>query len=149
MTLLLCLTLASATSFAQGTSPTPSVDKNKVIGRLLKEIDAGRASIAASETRVAALEAEVAATNAARVAISEAKDKALVEIGELRATIRFEKQALAERERQVEDLRGQRDTARAERDQAQAENKSLRKENLTLKGVLVAGLAAVVYVLAK
>jgi chromosome segregation ATPase len=149
MMLLLCLTPAFAQSSAPGTSASVSVDKNRVIGRLLKEIDEGRAYIARLEEREHALEDEAQKARQAHEELTDAHAKALVELGELHATIKFQKEALAERETQVTELRGDVGTARAERDQAQAKVKSLKRENLTLKAGGLLFLAGVVYVLSR
>ncbi|MBA3241163.1 MAG: hypothetical protein H0T60_08040 [Acidobacteria bacterium] len=81
----------------------------------------------------------------AHAALTAAHKDALLELGELRATIRFQKLALEERERQAAELRADRDRAREERDQSRAENKSLKRENRVMKLILIVeGISRVV-----
>jgi chromosome segregation ATPase len=125
--LLLLPTLIFAQSSQNGTS---TVDKNKVISRLLLEIDADREVIATSQARSTALETELAEANTENKELTEAHKTALLELGELRATIKYKQAAIDERNQQVTELR-------SERDESRKENKHLRKENLILKLVLV------------
>ena len=141
MTLLLYLTSASAQSSPQGASSSPSVDKNQVIARLLLEVDEARAYITELETREAALVRETNAADAAYATLTEAHKAALIELGELRATIRFQKVALEERETQVKNLHAQNDRVTQERDEALRQNKSLKRENRLFKAVTVIRLA--------
>jgi chromosome segregation ATPase len=101
-------------SYAQNSRADKSpVDKSRVIARLLTEIDAGRAYIAQLEARQAALTSEIAAADSAHAALTEAYKTSLLELGELRATIKFQTAALAEREQQVAELKQERDGLRA------------------------------------
>ncbi len=130
--LLLLLTLLTCPipSFAQNSpaaaSQPPAVNKSAVIKRLLAEIDDGRDLIEKLEKREAALTEEIAKADKAHETLTETYKAALIEIGELRATIKHEKAALAEREEQVKRVT-------SERDEARKENKSLKRENFLLK----------------
>jgi chromosome segregation ATPase len=134
MICLLCLTTASAQNSAGGTSTSASApDKNKVIARLLDEIDSGRTYIAQLEARERALTDEVEKAHTAEEKLADAHQAALLELGELRATIQYQKDALAERQKEVDELKTELDAQRKE-------NKKLRRENLLLKigyGVLI------------
>lgn len=138
---LLLVTSAFAQNSPRATSTPPPVDKNQVIARLLDEVDEGRAYVAELERRQSALEAESREADMLAERQTEAYAAAQQEIGELRATIRHEKQALAERAAQVAALRADAEGARAERDEARQEAKRAKRENTFLKvGIVVAGL---------
>jgi Skp family chaperone for outer membrane proteins len=131
--LLTILLLLPMPSYAQNSQSAISpVDKNKIIARLLTEIDTARAYIAELEKRQHALEAEIKAADEAHAALTEAYKTALLELGELRATVKFQEAALKEREQQVTELR-------AERDDLRAKLKSAHKREV-LMGILTAVL---------
>jgi peptidoglycan hydrolase CwlO-like protein len=78
-------------SYAQS-SPNaglPAVDKTKVISNLLERIDADEVLIKTLEAREQALAEEIAKADAAHTELTEAHKAALLELGELRATIKF------------------------------------------------------------
>jgi chromosome segregation ATPase len=91
-------------SYAQS-SPSaalPAVDKSKVISNLLERIDADQVLIKALEAREQALTDEVAKADAAHVELTEAHKAALLELGELRATIKYKTDEIAGLGQQVE-----------------------------------------------
>lgn len=111
------------------------VDRDKILARLLKEIEDGRSLIKTSKEREAALVAEVKAADEANAKLTEAYKLSLIEIGELRAKIVYEEKALAERQQQVELLR-------QEIAGLKGKIKSLRKRELlnTVKDIALAAL---------
>jgi septal ring factor EnvC (AmiA/AmiB activator) len=113
--LLTCLLLVTS-SYAQnskGTDAPAPPTKNQIIVGLLHENDDARAYISTLETRESALEDEIKKADAAHAALTQTYKDALLELGELRATVKFQKDALTEREKQVAELRAERDDARA------------------------------------
>ena len=129
---LLMLLLCQMTIFAQNSpSATSPVDKNKVISTLLERIDADEALIKANEERERALTEELAKADAAHAELTEAHKAALLELGELRATVKFLKEANEERKQQVE-------LWRTESQRLNKELKSSRKREL----ILLLGLIA-------
>lgn len=121
-TLLLFPTIASAQSSSAAASP---VNKNQVIARLLKEVDDGRAYISTLQEREKALREELAAADNVEARLTEAYKASLVELGELRAEIKFRQAAADEREKQVEALR-------SENEQLTKKLKSARKREVVL-----------------
>lgn len=146
LTLLLCLILVTP-SYAQSSSGAGAParpTKNQIIEGLLAENDAAKQRIADLEAHESELRNEVAKADDATGSWRDAHDKALVELGETRATIAQLRSAVDERTKQVEDLRSQRDEARGERDSARAEVKALKRENRFLKFVTTLQTAATV-----
>lgn len=77
-------------SFAQSSpNATLPVDRDKVIKKLLNQIDADELLIKALGAREQALTDEVAKADAAHVELTQAHKAALLELGELRATIKY------------------------------------------------------------
>jgi chromosome segregation ATPase len=125
--LALLITLLSPTmSFAQNSQSAASpVDKTKVIQKLLAEIDAGNERIAALEAREQKLVEEIAKAEASRTELTEAHKHALLELGELRATIRFTKAEIEGHKEQVTLWKG-------EAERVKKELKSSRRRELIL-----------------
>ena len=118
--------------FAQN-SPSAGlpVDKNKIISTVLVRIDADDVLIKESEAREKALTEEIAKADAAHAELTEAHKAALLELGELRATVKFLREANEERKHQVE-------LWRSESQRLNKELKSSRKREL----ILLLGLIA-------
>lgn len=128
---LLIILILPTSSFAQNSPSAASpVNKTKVIQKLLADIDAGNERVSTLEARAAALEEEIKKADVAHAELTEAHKKALLELGELRATIKYEKA-------QIEDYKKQVDLWRGEAERAKKELKSSRKRELILFLVLV------------
>ena len=128
---LLITLLLPMTSFAQNSQNAASpVDKTKVIQKLLAEIDAGNERIAALEAREQKLVEQIAKDEAAQKELTEAHKLALLELGELRATIKFTKA-------QIEDYKDQVALWKGEAERTKKELKSSRKRELILFLVLI------------
>jgi chromosome segregation ATPase len=118
-------------SFAQNSQNAGSpVDKTKIIQKLLAEIDAGNERIQALEQREQKLTEEIAKADAAHVELTEAHKQALLELGEVRATIKFQKA-------EIEDYKKQVDLWKNEAAQAKKELKTSRKRELILTVALI------------
>lgn len=90
-------------SFAQNSPNAGStVDKTKVITNLLARLDAAQNLLTESEARERSLTEEIAKADEAHAELTEAHKKALLELGELRATIQFRKDEIADLKTQVE-----------------------------------------------
>ena len=128
---LLIILLCPMMSFAQNSKSAASpVDKTKVIQKLLAEIDAGNERIATLEARKEKLEDEIAKADVAHAELTQAHKEALLELGELRATIKHEKG-------QIEDYKKQVDLWKGEAEHAKKELKSSRKRELLLMSALI------------
>lgn len=88
------------------------MDRDRILNRLLTEIEKSRELIAAMRAEVAKREEEVKAIDDVVQLQAAAYKKALTEITELRAKISEEEAALREREAQVAMLRDERDRYR-------------------------------------
>lgn len=128
---LLIILTCPMMSFAQNSPSAASpVDKNRVIQKLLAEIDTGNERIAKLEQRERELNEEIAKADAAHAELTKAHKEALLELGELRATIKHEKAQIEEYKKQVE-------LWRTEAQVAQKQLKSSRKRELILTIALI------------
>lgn len=128
---LLITLLLPTTSFAQNSPNAGSpVDKTKIIQKLLAEIDAGNERIAALEAREQKLVEEITKAEAARTELTQAHKDALLELGEVRASLKFAKAEIEDYKKQVELWKSEAQTAKKEL-------KSSRKRELILFLVLI------------
>jgi peptidoglycan hydrolase CwlO-like protein len=129
---LLILLLSVMTSFAQSSpGATSAVDKNKIISNLLERIDANELLIKTLTEREQALTDEIAKADEAHAELTTAHKAALLELGELRATIKFTREA-------NDDLKKQVELWRSEATRLNKELKASRKREL----ILLLGLIA-------
>jgi len=114
-------------TFAQNSqnAASPAIDKNKIISNLLQRIDADEQLIKTLEQREHDLADEIEKANQAHAALTEAHKQALLELGELRATIKYLKEVNEDRKAQVELWRSE--AARLEK-----ELKASRKREMLL-----------------
>lgn len=90
-------------SYAQSSPSAQSpVDKNKIISNLLERIDADEVLIKSLEARERALTEEVKAADTANTELTAAHKAALLELGELRATIKYKNDEITALKQQVE-----------------------------------------------
>lgn len=122
------MTLSYAQSSQNAASP---VDKNKIISNLLQRIDADEVLIKTLDTREKALREEIAKADAAHTELTDAHKAALLELGELRATIKYKTDEIAGLQQQVE-------LWRSETQRLNKELKSSKKREL----ILLLGLIA-------
>lgn len=119
-------------SYAQSSpSATSPVDKTKIISNLLERIDADEVLIKTLEARERALTEEITKSDAAHAELTEAHKAALLELGELRATIKYKND-------EIDALKQQVDLWRNESQRLNKELKSSRKREL----ILLIGLIA-------
>jgi chromosome segregation ATPase len=118
-------------SFAQNSQNAGSpVDRGKVVRRLLAEIDTKNELVEKLEAREQELNKEIAKADAAHAELTEAHKQALLELGEVRATIRFQKAGIEDHKRQVDLWKG-------EAEHAKKELKTSRKRELILTVALI------------
>ena len=119
-------------SFAQNSQNAESpVDKTKVIQRLLSEIDAANEQIKALEVREHDLLDEISKADAVSKELTEAHKQALLELGEVRATIKFQKA-------EIEGYKQQVDLWKNEAERTKKELKSSHKRELILFLAIIA-----------
>ena len=95
-------------SFAQNSQNAQSpVDRGKTILKLLGDIDAAEEVIAKAEAREQKLVEEIAKADEAHAELTKAHKEALLELGELRATIKFKKEEIEGLKQQVELWKGE------------------------------------------
>jgi len=120
-------------SYAQNSqnAGSPAVDKTKIISNLLERIDADEVLIKTLEVREKALTEEIAKADAAHAELTEAHKAALLELGELRATIKYLKA-------EIDGLKQQVELWRSESQRLNKELKASRKRELLLLLGLIA-----------
>jgi peptidoglycan hydrolase CwlO-like protein len=120
-------------SYAQNSqnAGSPAVDKTKIISNLLERIDADEVLIKTLEVREKALSEEIAKADAAHAELTEAHKAALLELGELRATIKYLKA-------EIDGLKQQVELWRSESQRLNKELKASRKRELFLLLGLIA-----------
>lgn len=95
-------------SFAQNSPNAQSpVDRGKIILKLLGDIDAAQGVLTKAEERERKLVEEIEKADEAHAELTEAHKKALLELGELRATIKFKKEEIEGLKQQVELWKGE------------------------------------------
>lgn len=128
LTLLLSVTISYAQSSPSERSP---VDKTKIISNLLERIDADEVLIKTLETREKALTEEIAKADAVNTELTQAHKAALLELGELRATIKY-------LHSEIDGLKQQVELWRSESQRLTKELKTSHKRELILFLALIA-----------
>src|SRR5262249_22258314 len=130
---LLTVLLLAMSSYAQSSQDagSPAIDKSKIISNLLERIDADEALIKTLEAREKALSEEIAKADAAHAELTEAHKQALLELGELRATIKYLRA-------EIDGLKQQVELWRSESQRLNKELKSSKKRELLLLLGLIA-----------